>query len=381
MKQTSKIYLPNLNTLRAVAALMVVISHIELKKSILGLGGLSTLKNWGTIGVSLFFVLSGFLITYLLMVEKENFKTINVKDFYLRRILRIWPLYFLVIAFVYVLIPYILPAYYQSEPERFTLTSVLYNVFFLTNFSLVLKLTPVIISNIWSIGIEEQFYIFWPWVMKQKEKTYTKLILLVIFIIPIGKLCTMLLNHWLHSDQIRIASKIITTTRIDCMAIGAFFGVLGYRKNIQLFRFNLNYAVFTTRWVQVLCYSIVLSTFIIAQFTTRLDLFFNFALYPWLFAIIILNLSTNPNTLFNLENKITNYIGVISYSIYLNHMLVMYLWFPFIKPYISTLTPMIQNIIIYPSTLMLVFLVSHITYNYFEKQFLKLKKKFAHVNT
>lgn len=381
MKQFSKIYLPNLNTLRAVAAIMVVISHIELKKSILDLGGLATLKNWGTIGVSLFFVLSGFLITYLLMVERENFATINVKDFYLRRILRIWPLYFLVIAFVYLLIPYILPEYYQSEPERFTLKSVLYNVFFLTNFSLVLKLTPLIISNIWSIGIEEQFYIFWPWVMKQKEKTYIKLILLVIFIIPIGKLFTMLLSQLIHSENIRIASKIMTTTRIDCMAIGAFFGVLGFSKNIQLFRFNLNYTIFTSRWIQVLCYSMVLSTFIIAQFTTQFNLFFNFALYPMLFAIIILNLSTNPATLLNLENKYINHLGVISYSIYLNHMLVIYLWFPFIKPFITTLKPLMQNLIIYPSTIMLIFWVSHITYTYYEKQFLKLKKKFAHVNT
>lgn len=312
MKQNSKIYLPNLNTLRAIAALMVVISHIELTKSILGIGGQANFKNWGTIGVSLFFVLSGFLITYLLMVERENFTTINVKDFYIRRILRIWPLYFLVIAFVYLLIPYILPEYYQSEPERFTIKSVLYNVFFLTNFSLVLKLTPLIISNIWSIGIEEQFYIFWPWFMKQKVKTYINLILLVILIIPIVKLGTMLLNHWIHSDHIRIASTIITTTRIDRMAIGAFFAVLGYSKNIQLFRFNLNYCFFTSRRIQWLCYAIVLITFILAQFTTQFNLFYNFVLYPTLFAIIILNLSTNPDTLFNLENKYTNHLGLIS---------------------------------------------------------------------
>jgi peptidoglycan/LPS O-acetylase OafA/YrhL len=381
MNKTSKIYLPNLNTIRAIAALMVVISHIELKKDILGLEGLEIFHSWGKIGVSLFFVLSGFLITYLLMVEKANFSTINVKDFYLRRLLRIWPLYFLVIAFVYILIPYLLPEYYLSEPERFSLKSVLYNVFFLTNFSLVLKLTPSIISNIWSIGIEEQFYIVWPWVMKQKEKGYLKLIALFILIIPIGKLVLMVLSSLMKSELLQVASKIITTTRFDCMATGALFGVLAYSKKINMGSFELKYDWFSSKRIQYVAYTLLFCTFIISQINETLGLYLNFTLYPTLFAICILNLSTNPNSIFNLENKYTNHIGVISYSVYLNHLIVLYLWFPFIKPYIANANPLLQNIVIYTSSLFLVILVSNLSYNLYEKQFLKLKKKFAHVNT
>jgi peptidoglycan/LPS O-acetylase OafA/YrhL len=377
----NKVYLPNLNTLRAIAAIMVVVSHIELRKGIVGLKGLSTIMNWGGIGVSLFFVLSGFLITYLLLLEKNTITSINVKDFYLRRIFRIWPLYFLIISFVYLLIPYILPEYYISESSRFSIKSILYNVFFLTNFSLVLKLTPLIISTIWSIGIEEQFYIIWPWVMRLKEKSYIKLILFFILIIPMGKIFLIFINKIFHNHFIEILSKVVTTTRFDCMAIGAFFGVLAFSKQIKIGKIDINYNMFCSKKIQIISYLLLFSIFLISHFTTLANPFFNFALYPTLFAICILNLSTNPKTIINLENKITNYIGLISYSIYLNHMIVLYLLFPVLKPLISHYSVIVQGVIIYPITLVIVFLVSHITYNFYEKQFLKLKHKFSHVNT
>lgn len=96
------IFLPGLNGLRAIAAIAVVISHITLIFSTFG----SDFKLFGSddkgnpnayllasYGVTIFFVLSGFLITYLLILEKEK-KPINIKSFYIRRILRIWPLYY-----------------------------------------------------------------------------------------------------------------------------------------------------------------------------------------------------------------------------------------------------------------------------------------------
>src|SRR5687768_10044625 len=97
------IYFPGLNGLRAIAALAVVVSHITRELGSFNLDPyiFSEQKN-GTIhglplagyGVSIFFVLSGFLITYLLQAEKEK-QEIDIKKFYIRRILRIWPLYYL----------------------------------------------------------------------------------------------------------------------------------------------------------------------------------------------------------------------------------------------------------------------------------------------
>src|SRR5690349_15528394 len=96
------IYLPGLNGLRAIAALAVVISHTTVALSDYGLNnkifgessdGRATGLKLAGYGVTIFFTLSGFLITYLLLKEKE-LGTIKIKNFYIRRILRIWPLYY-----------------------------------------------------------------------------------------------------------------------------------------------------------------------------------------------------------------------------------------------------------------------------------------------
>src|SRR3954471_16382358 len=109
-KTDKVIYFPNLNGLRFIAALLVIIHHTEQIKDLFGLN--SHWKNYhiwilGKLGVTLFFVLSGFLITYLLLTEKKEFNTIFIKNFYIRRILRIWPLYYLVTILSFFVLPHI----------------------------------------------------------------------------------------------------------------------------------------------------------------------------------------------------------------------------------------------------------------------------------
>ncbi|MBL0234347.1 MAG: acyltransferase [Chitinophagaceae bacterium] len=89
----TKVHLRGLNGIRAIASLAVVISHIALNFENFGFSPSHGLDLAG-FGVSMFFSLSGFLITYLLMIEKSDFGDVSIKDFYIRRILRIWPLYF-----------------------------------------------------------------------------------------------------------------------------------------------------------------------------------------------------------------------------------------------------------------------------------------------
>ena len=102
------IHFPNLTGLRFIAALVVLIHHVEQYRSIYGKTNYwnnSTIRLLGEEGVTLFFVLSGFLITYLLLAEKANVGTILIKQFYVRRILRIWPLYFLVVVLGFFILP------------------------------------------------------------------------------------------------------------------------------------------------------------------------------------------------------------------------------------------------------------------------------------
>ncbi|MBF0511066.1 MAG: acyltransferase [Candidatus Omnitrophica bacterium] len=96
--KTERVHFPGLNGLRFISAVIVVIHHLE-KSCIVSPNRYYArvfLENAGYTAVTFFFVISGFLITYLLLVEKQRFG-INIKYFYIRRILRIWPLYYFII--------------------------------------------------------------------------------------------------------------------------------------------------------------------------------------------------------------------------------------------------------------------------------------------
>ena len=167
------VYFPNLNGLRFIAAMMVIIHHIESMKSIFKWSSNidnATIFLFGKMGVILFFVLSGFLITYLLLNEEKNNSTISIKQFYLRRIFRIWPLYFLIIILSLFILP-LFPALnfrisnYQLFYDSFWI-KILFFVFFLPNLVLARYGIMPYASQSWSIGVEEQFYIIWPWLIK-----------------------------------------------------------------------------------------------------------------------------------------------------------------------------------------------------------------------
>src|ERR1700677_4866620 len=92
------VYWPELDGLRALAFLLVFLSHCPPCASGPFLSVVNNYCAWGWVGVDLFFVLSGFLITYLLIKEKFSFGSISIVNFYKRRALRIWPLYFLMLT-------------------------------------------------------------------------------------------------------------------------------------------------------------------------------------------------------------------------------------------------------------------------------------------
>lgn len=115
--------------------------------------------------VSIFFVLSGFLITYLLIDEYELNQKISIKNFYIRRALRIWPLYYLVVVFTFLIYPFLKSLVGMNHTLE---SSVFYHLTFLSNFD-VINVTKyhlgsdAISQNVtWSVSVEEQFYLFWP---------------------------------------------------------------------------------------------------------------------------------------------------------------------------------------------------------------------------
>lgn len=161
-------YRPELDVLRLFAFVSVFLFHglpgIEIANhsgwSRLPSLVFSSLKNAGSFGVCLFFVLSSFLITELLMRERLRTGTVHVRAFYIRRILRIWPLYF-----VFLLLGYLLGIVFPEwrvETPRLAAFLLLVGNWYVAAFGML----PTPIAPLWSISIEEQFYLTWPWLAK-----------------------------------------------------------------------------------------------------------------------------------------------------------------------------------------------------------------------
>src|SRR5690606_7246013 len=115
--------------------------------------------------VILFFVLSGFLITYLLLAENHQFGTINIRHFYVRRILRIWPLYYLIVIVSLFILPqsdfFYVPGDSEAVQTHFWPKAILF-LAFLPNIPYALYDHVPFANQSWSIGVEEQYYLIWP---------------------------------------------------------------------------------------------------------------------------------------------------------------------------------------------------------------------------
>ena len=365
-QKTSKVFFPNINGVRAIAALMVVISHVELHKTSFNIQRIHVLDlvNLGKAGVSVFFSLSGFLITYLLLEEKGNFTKVNFKDFYIRRILRIWPLYFFVIIFGFFIYPSVGAG-----------TALWLSVFFLPNIAFTLSLLPAIIDPIWSVGIEEQFYIFHPHffrIKKTEHILYGMITFMVLYIVA-GAAIT----HWYHGNNIAV-KQLFYYARYDNMMIGGIFATLYFNtKNREFnFRFQKLFNWLFKKYVQVVLLLLFVG-FTVAYISYTIP--HGDIVLALLSALMLINLAEEQTSIINLKSGKFQFLGRISYGIYLLHKFPLFLMLFVVKTYLGGQTLPIQNITLYAGTLAGVILLAFISYYGYERYFLGLKKKFQKV--
>ncbi|WP_432222978.1 acyltransferase family protein [Flavobacterium sp. TMP13] len=296
-----KIYFPNLNGLRFIAAFMVIFSHLELNKPYFGMPNyFREVKHLGKLGVSLFFVLSGFLITFLLLMEKENGSKILYRSFYMRRILRIWPLYY----FIVILSLFVLPYFELFNITNFKMNLVnpfeylkviLLFLLFLPNLLIQIKLVPFA-TQTWSIGTEEQFYLIWPWIINNGKRLKLLFIALIIGYNLISYLVEI--KDFQNLPYFNMIKGFVHLLQLDVLTIGALAAYLLYSKHKILFFFaNTPLFIFS-----------IISTILIIALNVKL-IFGNSVLYGFHFAVIILCLIHNPKLKNLLENRFFNYLG------------------------------------------------------------------------
>lgn len=361
-KSNSQVYLPGLNGLRAIAAIAVVISHVT---NMLNWFGLENKINnevynykFGEYGVTIFFTLSGFLITFLILKEKESIGTVRIKDFYIRRILRIWPLYYLIliISIITILI----------FKVSFITESIPYYVFLAANVPFILHTTLPLLAHYWSLGVEEQFYLVFPTLAKlpnRKILTYSFFFIVLYFGIK-------LLIYFIQKTTGKqfMVYEAIMVLRFHIMAVGVVSAILYYYKN-KFFMF-----ITTHKVVQMLSWLCVV-LLLINKFHISSVINHEFIS---LVAVCLIMGQITRSSFINLENKIFDFIGKISYGIYVIHMVLIL--------YLSSLFGKLSNsvfnyILVYLTVLACTIFFSWISYEFFEKKFLKMKEKYSTVRS
>jgi len=343
-------HLPALDGLRGLAISLVLLYHCH---TLLGHGLMARFAEFGWVGVNLFFVLSGFLISGIILDSRDDPRFF--RNFYARRALRIWPVYVLLLLGNYVLLPSLL----ELNPHRaWQLTATapwLYYVLFVQN--LFFLPLPAPISPTWSLAIEEQFYLFWAPVGRLLKPKHLAAFLVAAFVAsPILRACNtgfLTPTHTLvHLDGLAIGSLIAVLLRMDVLArrhwqrmsvIGMALGAAG----------------------------VVL---MLIRGTAFADTLLALGFAGMLLAAILPE--TRPSLYRRtLSSAPVKFLGTISYGLYMMHILVFVVIGTFehwVRPYGTT----VSNLAIVTARLLLSVGAATLLWNGFEKPILRLKSRF-----
>jgi len=376
MSQGSKqVYFPNLNGLRFVAAFLVLLNHIEWMKQTEGISNISNFaffSKGGDLGVSLFFVLSGFLITYLLLAEKKETGNISIRNFYIRRILRIWPLYYLTVILAFFVLPHFISikGYELALYDGSYFASLGLFAFLMANVSYTLLPLVPFASQLWSVGVEEQFYLFWPYLNKKAGRNIFRILVYIVLII-VGIKSLLNLAHETHPDSksLYLWAHFFTHFRIQCMAIGGMgaYLLIRQKKDILDFLYRKDIQII----VLLLTLSGVCTSFGFGALNTEI--------LSILFALIILNAASNSRNIFRLENRLFLFLGKISYGLYVYQILAIKLSLVLVAGFIGFEEVVKANFIYYILSISITILMAAASYFLMEAKFLTFKGRFSTV--
>ncbi|MFP5436668.1 MAG: acyltransferase family protein [Bacteroidia bacterium] len=354
----------SLDGIRAISILMVLLGHMfETLPEAFQNEYVHVILFNSSLGVKIFFVISGYLITRLLIIEKNKSGKIDIKDFYLRRIFRIFPVFYLYIIIVLLLKATIFPDILNNYTLVGFAGLYLWNYKHLFVSDMPTEKGNWFFGHFWSLSMEEQFYMIWPMMfVKINAEKLKKVVLWIICIMPVLRIAT----YFLMPDS-RGQISMMLHTGGDSILTGCLVALL--EVNLK-FQEKVNYYLnkkFLPLAIALFIFIVspLLSMYLKGAYTITVGMSLNniCIIYLILWAIRI------PSKVADfLNTKVLIHIGILSYSLYIWQQL-----------FLTNQASFSVNK--FPLNIIAVVIVAHISYYLIEKPMLNLKKKFKHIKT
>ena len=369
-----RIYFENLDGLRFLCFLSVFFFHsFHTEYADIRESKIYHVVKWdifgnGNLGVNFFFVLSGFLITFLLIEEKKLNGQISLRKFWIRRVLRIWPLFYFCVFFGFVIFPFLKQLFGQIPNET---ANPFYYLIFLNNFDFIKKGLPdsSVLGVLWSIAVEEQFYLIWPIILflfPVKKLWIPFTVIMVINLVfrahynyyqmhefhtisCIGDMTIGAIGAWLVNESQKFKERITNLSKAEIIVIYLLFaGIFFFRDELLIV--NPTIRIFERIFIAVCI------LFIILEQTFARHSFFKMS-----------------------DFKTISKLGVITYGLYCLHFIGILLAISITKKAGINTTIWQVFFIETPLALLLSIFISKLSYRYYETPFLKLKDRFAFI--
>jgi peptidoglycan/LPS O-acetylase OafA/YrhL len=364
--------IPGLDGLRAVAFLILFALHAEW-------------LQFGWMGVQLFFVLSGFLITDILlrMKEKLSFKQYFIK-FYIRRFLRIFPLYYFFLLIMLGVSTYFISINYKTTVMQVYIDQMKYAFLYIYNFfSAHIDFQPSpLIKHLWSLSVEEQFYIFWPLLaFFIPERLIKKLFLAGILFGPLFRIVFFIFYEWgdfrFMREPAALALYTLPFTHIDAFAFGAYisrFSIPRAKEQLKYLTIAIPIIGFSTHYLATGEFGILSALGYPTTMPHAYQFIWAYTLLNYWCAVIIYCVVQEKMFLQFLETAPLRYLGKISYGLYIYHFPM--LWFVIrirdIPGYAGT-SHFQFDLLAFVGTI----LIASLSYYLLEKPLIQMKDRFA----
>jgi len=356
-------YFPGLDGLRFAAAFAVIIVHVEQVKALCGYANGYSFVAHFPMAVTFFFVLSGFLITHLLLEEKRASGTICLKRFYMRRALRIWPLYFLIVLGGLLLLP-LIPALDLPEVSPRAQTDLVPKLFLflfmLPQVAFVVFYPVPYVAQSWSIGVEEQFYLLWPLLLKHTRRAVASMCLIILVMAAARNIAE-------YAICSRRLTMFFELTQLGAMSIGGMAAYCLVRQVKWPLRWLCNRYAYGG--------AIVLVVLLFAK-PVAIP-YVGWEVRSLVFGMLILNVACRPGPLVTLPARVVGYLGKRSYGIYMYHPVAIgtSIW---LVGHVGgfDLGTFFPSALLYGSTMTLTLALALLSYRFLETPLLALKRSF-----